>query len=85
MDYSAGGLIGGIAAIVAGLVLYFAMLPALQDWLRAVAPRDTQEQREDVEFKLGVMRRLILTGGVVVFGWGGYALGRRLLGPMLGE
>jgi hypothetical protein len=85
MDYSAAGLIGGIAAIVAGLVLYFAMLPAFQNWLRAVAPRDTKEQREDVEFKLGVMRRLVLTGGVVVFGWGGYVLGRRLLGPMLGE
>jgi hypothetical protein len=85
MDYSVAGLLGGMAAIVAGLVLYFAMLPALQNWLRSVAPRETREQREDVEFKLGVMRRLILTGGVVLFGWGGYVLGRRLLGPMLGE
>jgi hypothetical protein len=80
MDYSVAGLIGGMAALVAGLVLYFAMLPALQDYLRSVAPRETKEQREDVEFKLGVMRRLILTGGVVVFGWGGYYIGKAVGG-----
>jgi len=85
MDYSVAGLIGGLAALVAGLVLYFAMLPALQDWLRAVAPRDTKEQREDVEFKLGVMRRIILTGGLVAFGWGGYVVGKQFFGPVLGE
>ena len=31
------------------------------------------------------MRRLILSVGFVAFGWGGYMLGKRLLGPMLGE
>ena len=80
MDYSVAGLIGGMAALVAGLALYFAMLPAAQNWLRAVAPRETKEQREDVEFKLGVMRRIILTVGFVAFGWGGYWVGKAVGG-----
>jgi hypothetical protein len=85
MDYSSGGLIVAAVALIAGLALYVAMLPSLQRYLRSIAPRETAEQREDVEFKLGVMRRLILTAGLVAFAWGGYWLGKRLLGPMLGE
>ena len=74
-----------LVALVAGLALYIAMIPQLQAWLISVAPRETPAQREDLEFKLGVMRRLILTGGFVAFAWGGYLLGQRLLGPVLGE
>ena len=85
MDYSVAGLIGGALALVTGLAAYLAIIPSLQQALISVAPRDTVAQREDLEFKLGVMRRLILTIGFVAFGWGGYWLGKRLLGPMLGE
>ena len=85
MDYSVAGLIGAAIALTGGLVGYVLMLPSLQHRLRAIAPRETAEQRADLEFKLGVMRRLMLTAGLVAFGWGGYWLGRRLLGPMLGE
>jgi hypothetical protein len=80
MSYSFAGLIGAAVALVAGLLAYAATLPALQGWLRSVAPRETQAQREDVEFKLGVMRRLILTGGLVACGWGGYWLGKAVAG-----
>ena len=80
MDYSVPGLVGSAAAIVAGLVAYMAAVPSLQRTLRAVAPSDTAEQREDVEFKLGVMRRLILSIGFVTFGWGGYWLGKAAAG-----
>ena len=85
MDYSVAGLIVAAIALAAGLALYIAMVPALQAWLIAKAPRETQAQREDLEFKLGVMRRLILAVGFVAFAWGGYWLGLRLLGPVLGE
>jgi hypothetical protein len=80
MDYSAVGLIGAAVAILIGLAGYVAMLPALQTKLRAIAPSDTAEQREDIEVKLGVMRRLILTIGLVAFGWGGYWLGKTIAG-----
>ena len=80
MDYSVAGLVGSVAAIVVGLVAYLAALPSLQRKLRAVAPSDTAEQREDVEFKLGVMRRLMLSIGFVAFGWGGYWLGKAVAG-----
>ncbi|HKS61525.1 MAG TPA: hypothetical protein VJT13_07500 [Xanthobacteraceae bacterium] len=80
MDYSVAGLVGGAVALVAGLVGYFAIIPPLQQWLISNAPRDTQAQREDLEFKLGVMRRLILSVGFVVFAWGGYWIGRTVAG-----
>ena len=48
MDYSVPGLVGAAAAIMTGLVAYLAALPPLQRKLRAVAPSDTAEQREDV-------------------------------------
>ena len=85
MDYSVAGLIGGAVALAAGFAAYIAMIPSVQQRLISIAPRETAEQREDLEFKLGVMRRLILSVGFVAFGWSGYMLGKRLLGPMLGE
>jgi len=85
MEYSVAGLIGGAIAVTGGLVGYVLMLPSLEQRLRAIAPRETAAQRDDVEFKLGVMRRLILSIGLAAFAWGGEWLGRRLLGPMLGE
>ena len=80
LDYSLPGLIGAVLAVAAGLAGYVAMLPSLQRWLRTVAPRDSTAQREDLEFKLGVMRRLMLSIGFVTFGWGGYWLGKTVAG-----
>ena len=80
MDYSVAGLVGGAVAILTGLAVYVAMLPALQTKLRAIAPSDTAEQREDIELKLGVMRRLILSIGLVACGFGGYWLGKTVAG-----
>ena len=80
MDYSLGGLIGSAISLVAGLAGYLAMITSLQQGLRAIAPSDTAEQREDLEFKLGVMRRLILAVGFIAFGWGGYWLGKTVAG-----
>ena len=80
MDYSVPGLVGAGAAITTGLVAYVAALPPLQRKLRAVAPSDTAAQREDIEFKLGVMRRLMSSIGFVTAGWGGYWLGKAVAG-----
>ena len=80
MDYSVAGLIGAAVAVLIGLAGYVAMLPALQARLRAIAPSETVEQREDIEVKLGVMRRLILSIGLVVCGFCGYWLGKTVAG-----
>ena len=80
MDYSLAGLIGLSVALAIGLIAYLAALPSLQNWLRSVAPRDTAEQRADLEFKLGVMRRLVLTAVIVACSWGGYWLGKTVAG-----
>jgi hypothetical protein len=80
MDYSLSGLIGLSVAMTFGLVGYVLVLPSLQQWLRGVAPQDTSEQREDLEFKLGVMRRLMLTAIILACGFGGYWIGRAVAG-----
>ena len=59
--------VGQPAELVAGLAAYIALIPSVQQRLISIAPRETAEQREDLEFKLGVMRRLILSVGFVAF------------------
>ena len=80
MNYSVAGLIGSGLALVVGLTSYFLTIPVIQKSLRQTAPKDTPEQREDLEFKLGVMRRLILTLDIVVFGLVGYFAGQAIGG-----
>jgi hypothetical protein len=80
MDYSVAGLIGSALAIVAGMTSYFLTVPVIEKSLRKIGPKDTPEQREDLEFKLGVMRRLILTLDIVVFGLIGYFAGKAIGG-----
>ena len=80
MDYSVSGLIGSGLGLVVGLTSYFLTVPAIEKSLRRIGPTATPEQRQDLEFKLGVMRRLILTSDIVVFGLGGYWLGKTVGG-----
>ncbi|MGB9368901.1 MAG: hypothetical protein WCE79_23090 [Xanthobacteraceae bacterium] len=80
MDFSLAGLIGSALAIVAGMTSYFLTVPVIEKRLRELGPKDTPEQRHDLEFKLGVMRRLILTLDVVVFGLIGYWVGKAVAG-----
>ena len=80
MDLSTAGLIGSGVALVVGLTSYFLTVPLIQKRLREIGPKDTPEQRQDLEFKLGVMRRLILTMDVVVFGLFGYFAGQAIGG-----
>ena len=80
MDVSLAGLIGSALAIVAGMTSYFLTVPFIEKRLRELGPKDTLEQREDLESKLGIMRRLILTMDVVVFGLVGYWVGKAVAG-----
>jgi hypothetical protein len=80
MDVSLAGLVGSALAIIAGMTSYFLTVPFIEKRLRELAPKDTPEQRRDLEFKLGVMRRLILTMDVVVCGLVGYWVGKAVAG-----
>ena len=80
MDYSVAGLIGGAVALGAGFAAYIALIPSVQQRLISIAPTETAAQREDLAFKLGVMRRLILTLDIVVFGLVGYVAGQAIGG-----
>ena len=79
-ELSTAGLIGSVLGLTVGLTSYVLTVPAIEKTLRRVGPKDTPEQRRDLEFKLGVMRRLILTSDIVVFGLGGYWIGKTVGG-----
>ena len=80
MDVSTAGLIGSALAILVGMTSYFLTVPVIAKRLRELGPKDTPEQREDLESKLGIMRRLILTLDVVIFGIVGYWAGKAVAG-----
>ena len=80
MEFSLAGLIGSALAIVAGMTSYFLTVPVIEKRLREIGPKDTPEQRQDLESKLGIMRRLILTLDVVIFGLVGYWVGKAVAG-----
>jgi hypothetical protein len=80
VPYSTTGLFAAACALALGLTGYLLVIPPVQAWLRSVAPRDTQAQRDDLEFKLGVMRRLILSIGFAGLAWAGYSLGKTIAG-----
>jgi hypothetical protein len=80
VPYSTAGLVAAACALVLGLTGYLLVIPPVQSWLRSLAPQDTQAERDDLEFKLGVMRRLILSIGFVAFAWAGYWLGKAIAG-----
>ncbi len=80
MPYSAAGLAGAGLMLALGFAGYLLVIPSAQMWLRSVAPQDTKAQRDDLEFKLGVMRRLVLCIGAALLSWAGYWLGKTIAG-----
>jgi len=80
MDVSTAGLIGSALAILVGMTSYFLTVPVIEKRLRQLGPKDTPEQRDDLESKLGIMRRLILTLDVVIFGLVGFWAGKAVAG-----
>ena len=80
MDVSTAGLIGSALAILVGMTSYFLTVPVIEKRLREIGPKETPEQRAELESKLGIMRRLILTLDVVIFGLIGYWAGKAVAG-----
>ena len=81
---SLGGFLGAIAGTALGAVNYVIMVPLIEQRLRALDKSETAQDREQLESKLSVMRRLILGIEVLTLGGLGYWLGMTYLGPALG-
>ena len=81
---SLGGLLGAIAGTALGAINYVMMVPLIEQRLRALDKSETAAQREELETKISLMRRLILGIELFTLGGLGYWLGMKFLGPALG-
>jgi hypothetical protein len=81
---SLGGFLGAIAGTALGAINYVIMVPLLEKRLRELDKSETAREREALETKLSLMRRLILGIEVLTLGGLGYWLGMTYLGPALG-
>jgi hypothetical protein len=81
---SLGGFLGAIAGTALGAINYVVMVPLIEQRLRALDKSETAAQREALETKISLMRRLILGIEVLTLGGLGYWLGMTYLGPALG-
>jgi len=82
---SLAGFLGAIAGTALGAINYVMMVPLIEQRLRALDKWETAAERETLEAKISLMRRLILSIEVLTLGALGYWLGQKFLGPLLGE
>jgi hypothetical protein len=81
---SVGGFLGAIAGVALGAINYAITVPLIEQRLRALDKSETAAEREALETKISLMRRLILGIEVLFLGGLGYWLGKTYLGPALG-
>ena len=84
MELSLAGFLSAIAGTAIGVANYIAVVPFVEQRLRALDKSETAAEREEFESKISVMRRLVLGIDIFTFGGLGYWLGARFLGPALG-
>jgi len=77
-DISLAGLIGAIIGTVVAGVNYHLFIGVLERSMREREPAQTAEERDTLDTKLSLMRRLVLTADLFVFAALGYWLGRTL-------
>jgi hypothetical protein len=81
---SLGGFLGAIAGTALGAINYALLVPRIEERLRALDKSETAAERDALETKISLMRRLILGIEVLTLGGLGYWLGMTYLGPALG-
>ena len=84
MELSLAGFLSAVAGTAIGVANYIAVVPFVEQRLRALDKSETAAEREEFESKISVMRRLVLGIDIFTFGGLGYWLGARFLGPALG-
>ena len=77
-DISPAGLIGAIIGTVVAGVNYHLFIGVLERAMRERAPAQTAEERDTLDTKLSLMRRIVLTADLFVFAALGYWLGHTL-------
>ena len=80
MDISLAGLLGAIAGTLIAAALYHLSIGPLNQRMRERAQQQTAEQRDSMEFRLSLMRRVVLTTDLILFAGLGYWLGQQIAG-----
>ena len=80
MDYSLPGLIGAFVGVVIGVINYGVVVSVIESRLRKLDRSQTQAERDELEHKLSLMRRIVLGMDIVVFAAVGYWFGRTVGG-----
>lgn len=79
-DISLAGLIGAIAGTMVAAVNYHLFIGVLERAMREREPTQTAEERDTMEAKLSLMRRIVLTADLFVFAAVGYWIGQTVWG-----
>ena len=80
MELSPAGFIGAVVGTVIGVINYAAVVVFVEARLRKLDRSQTTAEREEFERKLSLLRRMVLTIDIVVFGILGYWFGRTVGG-----
>jgi hypothetical protein len=80
MEFSGAGAIGAAVGLALGLLNYRMIVSIVEGRLRALDRSESAAEREVLERKLTLMRRIILWMDVVVFSLVGYTVGTLVAG-----
>ena len=80
MDYSLPGFIGAFVGVVIGVINYGVVIEFVEARLRKLDRSQTQEERDEFERKISLMRRIVLAIDIVAFSAVGYWFGRTVGG-----
>jgi pheromone shutdown protein TraB len=80
VEYSLPGFIGAFVGVVIGVINYGVVIAFVEARLRKLDRSQTQEERDEFERKISLMRRIVLTIDIVAFSAVGYWFGRTVGG-----
>jgi hypothetical protein len=80
LDISLAGLIGAIAGTFVAGVNYHLFIGVLERRMRGREQTQTAEERDSMDVKLSLMRRIVLTVDLFVFAAVGYWIGESVGG-----
>jgi hypothetical protein len=80
LDISLGGLIGAIVGTVIAGVNYHLFISVLERAMREQAQTQTAEERDAMDTRLSLVRRIVLTADLFVFAALGYWIGHTAWG-----
>jgi hypothetical protein len=79
-DISLAGLIGAFVGTIIAGVNYHLVIGLLERSMREHAQTQTAEERDTLDTKLSIMRRIVLTADLFIFAGLGYLIGQTFWG-----